>query len=47
MSGTITRLTIIRHPILVCSLFGWRVVVVGLLGKPITFLDLLRAAHEI
>ena len=41
MGGTITRITLIRHPLLIVKLFGIRVLVVGLFHKG-TFLDLVR-----
>jgi len=47
MSGYITKTTILCHPFLIASLFGWKVVAVGLVSKPVTFLDLLRTAGKI
>ena len=41
MAGTITRLTLACHPLLIVELWGWRVLLVGLVSRS-TFLDLLR-----
>ena len=40
MGGTITRITLIRHPLLIVKLFGVSVLVRGLFHQG-TFLDLL------
>lgn len=42
MQGTITKRTILAHPILIAHLFGLRVLIRGLLGHNKTFLDLVR-----
>jgi len=42
MGGTITKKTLLRHPILIISLFGFRVWVRGLAMQHGTFLELIR-----
>jgi hypothetical protein len=42
MNGTITKKTLVRHPYLIISLFGWRVWVKGLAMQHGTFLELIR-----
>jgi len=41
MFGLITRKDLLRHPVTVCRHYGWRVLVIGILGHRGTFLDLV------
>jgi hypothetical protein len=42
MGGTITKLTLLRHPFLVVGLFGWGVWLKGLAMQRGTFLDVVE-----
>jgi len=41
MYGLITRKDLFLHPVTVCRHYGWRVLVIGILGHRGTFLDLI------
>jgi hypothetical protein len=41
MFGLITRKDLLMHPVTVCRHYGWRVLVIGILGHRGTFLDLV------
>jgi hypothetical protein len=42
MVGTITKKTMLQHPLTIVQSFGVRVLLSGLIGRDVTFLDLLR-----
>ncbi|MGD2063037.1 MAG: hypothetical protein PVF51_05580 [Nitrospirota bacterium] len=41
MFGLITRKDLLIHPVTVCRYYGWRVLAVGILHPPRTFLDIV------
>jgi len=46
MFGLITRKDLLMHPVTVCRHYGWRVLVIGILGHRGTFLDLVARRSE-
>jgi hypothetical protein len=46
MQGTITKQTMFRHPLLIVQLWGWKILLDGLLSHSPTFLDLVRKVNN-